>query len=309
MRIMILGAGSIGSLFGAFLAKCGNDVVLIRRSSVKHHEDKPVRLTVTGKTSFTVDVPILTSPCSIPYTPDLVLLTVKSYDTDNAAKMLKNIMDDDSIVLSLQNGLGNLEKISRVIKKGGILGGVTTYGAYLSDPLVVEHTGIGETIIGAYQVDDDKKVRIVAELFNNAGIKTRVTRDLNKELWVKAIVNSSINPLSAFFECRNGYLYENPILRRMVELVCKESTMIARANGVKVSCPVMLKKTFRVISDTKVNISSMLQSLSKGKKTEIDAINGVLVDTGRRLGCDVSLNNLLLSLIHIMENEPSAYDQ
>ncbi|MEM0492383.1 MAG: 2-dehydropantoate 2-reductase [Candidatus Thermoplasmatota archaeon] len=306
MRIIVLGAGSIGSLFGAFLARC-NEVVLIRRSYNKKYKDKPAKLRVTGLSDFSVNIPIFRSLDSIGFNPDMVLLTVKSYDTKDAVNMLKDVVDDHTIVLSLQNGLCNLEEIANVIETGNIMGGVTTYGAYLSEPLIVEHTGVGETIIGLYQGKKDRRLASIAKVFNDAGINTRVTRDLKRELWIKAVINSSINPLSAIFRCRNGYLYENPVLRGVVERVCKESACIACAYGIRVSYQLLLKKTFKVIKDTAYNYSSMLQSLNKKEKTEIESINGVLVSIGKRFGCDTSLNTLLCSLILNMEKHPKKW--
>jgi 2-dehydropantoate 2-reductase len=114
---------------------------------------------------------------------------------------------------------------------------------------------------------------------------------------VKAIINSSINPLTAILLCKNGYLLENPVLEYMMEKICTESTIVANAQDVTVTSSVMIRKTKQVIRETAENHSSMAQSIQHHKPTEIAAINGVIVEKGRMCGLDVSFNELLVLII------------
>jgi len=115
--------------------------------------------------------------------------------------------------------------------------------------------------------------------------------------WIKAIINSGINPLTAFFQCKNGYLLENPILEKIVEKVCEESVCIANANKINLTFEDMIQKTKEVIKNTSENYSSMLQSVKKGKKTEIDSINGEIVDIGKKHNINTSMNEVLVHLV------------
>ena len=295
MNIVVLGAGAIGSLFGGLLSK-ENTVILVGRLAQKEVIEKK-GLKLTGKTSRLVRLPIVDSIHDVTISIDLLLVTVKSYDTMHALKEAKSCITDQTMVLSLQNGLDNLEKIEKIIPRKNVLGGVTTHGAFLVQPGIVKHTGIGYTVIGELSGRKTERLHRLVSVFNRAGIHTRVTTHLMKDIWEKAIINSSINPLTTVFSCKNGYLLENPILERIVDNICLESTVVAQAQGIPVTSRMMLRKTKQVIYDTAENYSSMLQSFQQGKKTEIDSINGVIVYLGRKQRKDVSLNELLVSFI------------
>jgi 2-dehydropantoate 2-reductase len=295
MKIVIVGAGAIGSLFGALLAK-KNTVVLIGRAphvtTIQHNG-----LNINGKTHLHVKLSAVESVKDVAISPNLILLTVKSYDTETAIKQTLPLICDETVVVSLQNGLDNLEKIEHIVEKDRILAGVTTYGAIFSNPGVIRHTGKGRTVLGELNGTRSKRLENIVRLFNEAGIKTQVSDDVVKEIWAKAIINSSINPLTAFFSCKNGYLLENPLLHKIVEAISEESTNIAQAEGIKLTGPDMTQRTKEVIRDTARNYSSMLQSVQQRKKTEIDSINGKLVTIGKQHRIDTSLNKILIELV------------
>jgi 2-dehydropantoate 2-reductase len=298
MDIVILGAGAIGSLFGALLSK-NNKVLLVGRTphitTIRNHG-----LKITGKTQMHVKIPAVDSIEKSDASPDLLMVTVKSYDTETALREAQSIMHNHTIVLSLQNGLDNIDKIEKVVDRNHILGGVTTHGAFLSKPGVIEHTGKGQTIVGELSGQKTERLTRIVATFTEAGIETGCSTDLMKEMWIKAIINSSINPLTTLLSCTNGYLVENPVLEKMVERVCKESTAVAKAHGITLSYQSMVRRTKEVIHATADNYSSMLQSIQRGKKTEIDSINGIIVKLGKKQGIDVALNEILLYLITSM---------
>jgi 2-dehydropantoate 2-reductase len=295
MDIVVFGAGAIGSLFGALLSK-RNDVLLVGRRS---HVDAIRRngLHVEGETVLTVKVPAVDKVNDIDFSPDLLILTVKSYDTEEAISEAKRIIGKDTIVLSLQNGLDNVDKIERVVDRGQVIAGVTTHGVVFSAPGFIKHTGKGLTVLGELDGERSGRVKRVVSVFNDSGIETVMSVEIVKEMWVKAIVNSCINPLTTFFQCRNGYLLENPVLEEIVERVCKESTSVAVAFGLDVSYGDMVERTKEVIRRTSDNYSSMFQSFQRGRRTEIGSINGRFVDVGRMHGVDVSLNEILVFLV------------
>jgi 2-dehydropantoate 2-reductase len=295
MNIVIFGAGAIGSLFGALLAKKNTVVFVGRVPHITCIQKKG--LTIKGKTCLTIKVPAVTSLKDISFIPDLILLTVKSYDTEAACKQILPILHDETMVVSLQNGLDNIEKIEQNVEKNHILAGVSTHGAIFSKPGEITHTGKGKTVFGELDGHQSKRLRTIVHIFNEAGIETQMSDDIVKEIWIKAIINSSINPLTAFFGCKNGYLLENLLLEKIVDLVCTESTLIALSEGIMVSPAEMKEKTKEVIRDTAKNCSSMLQSIQQGKKTEIDSINGTLMRIGIKNKIDTSLNRILTELI------------
>ena len=301
MNIVIFGAGAIGSLFGALLSK-KNNVLLIGRTSHVNAIRKN-GLTIEGETQLNVKIPTENSPDKVASHPDVLILTVKSYDTKSAISQARQIISDDTVVLSLQNGLDNINIIEKIVDRKQIVAGVTTHGAFFSESGVIKHTGKGKTILGELDCQKSERIDNIVHVFNEAGIETKVSGDIIKEIWVKAVVNSSINPLTTFFQCKNGYLLENTILEKIVEKTCSESTSIANAYGIKISYQTMIQKTKEIIRNTSENYSSMLQSFKKGKKTEIDSINGGLVDIGRKYDVDTSLNEILVCLVNSMAGQ------
>jgi len=301
MNIVIVGAGAIGSLFGALLAK-NNSVVLVGRAphitAIQHNG-----LNINGKTHLHVKLSAVESVKDIPISPNLILLSVKSYDTETAIKHTVPLIQDETVVVSLQNGLNNIEKIKHIVDKDCIVGGVTTHGAIFSNPGVIKHTGKGKTILGELDGIRSKRLENIVRIFNEAGIETQVSNDIVKEIWGKVIINSSINPLTAFFNCKNGYLLENPLLQKIVETISEESTNIAQAEGIKLTTPDMIQRTKEVIRDTASNYSSMLQSVQQRKKTEIDSMNGKLVTIGKQHRIDASLNKILVDLVTSLTDE------
>jgi 2-dehydropantoate 2-reductase len=291
MKIIIFGAGAIGSLIGALLSK-NNDVLLFGKKA-HINEIKSNGIKIKGKTNLHVKINAEYSFDNISFSPDLLILTVKSYDTEIAIKQAKKLIDNETKILSLQNGLDNIEKIAKVVDSEKIFIGTTTHGALFSEPGTIEHTGIGLTVLGEVKNTKSNFLDVVVKLFNESGIETRKSKNISKDLWRKVIINSSINPLTSIFQCKNGHLLKNPILEKLLEDICKESTNIVRANGIDLSTDDMIEKTKIVIKNTSDNFSSMLQSTRKNQKTEIDSINGKLIFIGKNKKVKSPLNLFL----------------
>jgi len=294
MNIVIFGAGAIGSLFGGLLSNTHN-VLLIGKS---YHVEAIQKngLKIIGKTQLDVKTHAVKRVNNVDFSPDLLILTVKSYDTELAIRQARKIIYDDTVVLSLQNGLDNIDTMKKYVDCKKIIAGVTTHGAFFSKPGIVEHTGMGDTILG--ELDGKKTMRIknIVNVFNQSDIITSLSEEITKEIWIKAIVNSSINPLTAVFQCKNGYLHDNPILKSIVKEICNEATAVANTQGADLSGQKIFNKTVDVIKNTSENYSSMLQSLKRGKKTEIDSINGKIVDIGKMYDVDTLINEILIRL-------------
>jgi 2-dehydropantoate 2-reductase len=295
MNIFIIGAGAIGSLIGAYLSK-SNNVTLIGR---KEHVDyiNKFGLSIKGKTNLKLYIPSYIDYKDINNTPKLIIITVKSYDTDETIKDIKPLIQKNTILMSFQNGLGNVEIIEKYIERKNILVGITSHGAFFKRPGLINHTGFGWTKIGELNGMSTKRLKEIVDIFNDAGIKTTLNKNIIKETWIKAIINSSINPLTSIFNCKNGYLLKNTILEKLTKNICFESTKIANSEGLYLTSKQLCKATKAVITNTSNNFSSMLQSKMQGKRTEIDSINGYLVRTGKKNGCKTLLNSILVYLI------------
>lgn len=295
MNIVILGAGSIGSLFGALLSLKNNVILIGRKNHINAIKEKG--LTIKGKTQMNVNISAKDNIKKINLYPDLLILTVKSYDTKSAIIKAKSIIAENTVVLSLQNGLDNYEIIKKFIPSKQIIMGITTHGAFFSEPGIINHTGKGKTIIGESNGLKIVRIKKIVNIFNEANIDTAASNNIFNKIWLKAIINSSINPLTTIFKCKNGYLLKNPILEKILERVCIESTLVANSHGVNITHQNALNQTKEVIRKTSENYSSMLQSLKKGKRTEIDSINGKLVEIGKIHKIDVSINSAIVNII------------
>lgn len=296
MRIAIFGAGSLGSALGGLLAGT-NEVVLIgRRPHVK--EINRNGLTLVGDRSRFANVEAHERISGL-IPPDLLIITTKAYDTADAVRTCEAWAQERTLVLTLQNGLGNLELL-RAWKGRKAFGGTTTMGATLLSPGRVRISGMGATVIGADM--DPTGAEKLASVFSKGGIPTSVRRNIIREIWAKAVVSACINPTTAVLRVPNGRLFDSPIISRFVTEVCWECVSVARSEGLPLSVRSMKTRVRDVVTDTARNLSSMLQDVERGKRTEIDQINGAFCNIGARSGVPTPLNRALAAMIGSVEN-------
>ena len=300
MKIAILGAGAIGSLFGALLWESGEDIVLIGRK--KHVEAIRSRgLKISGISGERIVKPKAVTTTQEVGKVDLIIISVKSYDTEQAAKDALNMVHPDTVVLTIQNGLGNIEKLSEIIGEKHVIGGVTMQGSTFIKPGEIYHAGKGPTIIGELNGEITDRVKRIAETFNKAKIETKITRNIRGVLWDKIIINAGINALTAITRMKNGELLKvSEIKKTMIEAV-KEAVNVAKALNIKLEVEDHVKKVIEVVEATANNKSSMLQDIERGKKTEIDFINGAIVKLGKKLGIKPPVNEILTALVKGIE--------
>ncbi|MDY7081891.1 MAG: ketopantoate reductase family protein [Halobacteria archaeon] len=288
MKVQVMGAGSLGSLVGGILSHGGLDVHLVgREEHIDEVNDQGLR--VRGELEFTSKPGASTRPVEA----DITLLTVKSFDTRDAALQLKGMQN---VVVSLQNGMGNEEVLSDVLDCE-ILAGTTTYGANLVGAGVVECTGEGEVDIGAPEGGESDTADKIVHEFDGAGVVTKARDDMPRRLWEKLAVNAGINPVTALTRFKNGDAASES--EWVVRQAAKEVESVANARGVKVE--EADEKAVEVAKRTAANESSMLQDVKKGRKTEIDAINGYVVEKGREKNVDTKINRTLLELVKGLE--------
>jgi 2-dehydropantoate 2-reductase len=232
--------------------------------------------------------------------PDLVLVTVKAYDTEEVASLLKKSVKGDVPVLSLQNGLVNVDALQRHLGSGSIIPSATTEGALTTGPGKVTHTGSGLTWLGEINGKISGRCLAIRRVFRSAGFRTVVSSNIKGVLWSKAIVNSAINPVSAITRLRNGDLYKTPELRAIEFSIIDEGSAVARTNGIllRPSPKLLLAK---VLTSTRGNKSSMLQDIEAGRRTEIGQLNGSISHLGRRVGVSTPLNDVLANLVLFLE--------
>ena len=304
MKIAIVGPGAMGCLFGAFLARSkeGHDVWLFDKQEerAKHIAGQGIKVEgVSGK--FEAKVKATCDPKEIGVV-DLALLCVKSYDTESATKRIKGLVGENTSVLTLQNGMGNLQTMSELVDEDVILGGVTNHGATTLGYGHIRHAGKGETVIGKLDGHIRGQVRDVAKAFNRAGIQARTTRDIRGLIWSKLIINVGINALTAVTHLNNGRLTEYEGTREVLRLAVTEAVRVARKKRIKLVYDDPIQKVESVCAATSGNISSMLQDALKNRRTEIDYINGAVVRMGKSAGVATPVNSVLTDLVKTIES-------
>ena len=291
MRFMVFGAGALGSLVAARLSSAHEVTLVGRREHVLAIRASGLR--VTGRTEcVATTIAAVTEPTETP--PDVVLVTTKSYGTAGAVEALAGF-SKQSIFVSLQNGLGNEEILAERVEN--VLGAVINQGVTFLEPGAVYHAGEGETELGAFQGTAPGDAERVACAFRETGLEARAVEDIRSSIWLKVILNAAVNPLTALLAKRTGELIGDPALESAIRLIVHESVAIARAAGVALEENTVLEKIWSVARATKDNKSSMLQDLQRGRRTEIDAINGALLDRARSLGVAAPQNELLFHLV------------
>jgi 2-dehydropantoate 2-reductase len=300
LRFGIVGAGAIGCLFGARLALAGYEVELIHRDSsiVRAIQKHGIGLREIDRKLKWVRVLARKGPAQLPGT-DVLIVAVKAYDTSAMATSYRGLLPRETTILSLQNGLGNIEAL-RSRLKNNLLAGSTTEGALSSGPGTVTHTGRGLTFIGdARGVNTEIGSRIKIA-FDEAGFHTKISSNIQGVLWTKTIVNAAVNPLSSLTRLHNGKLAQNAQIKEVARRAIDEGIQVSHAAGIKlVGDP--RKLWGKILWSTRANKSSMLQDIERGKSTEIRQLNGALVSHGEKMRVKTPINYVLTKLVQGLE--------
>ncbi len=303
MKVLILGAGAIGSFIGARLSLVC-DVVLFTRNKehIKAIRERGLVVKELSGEEKTFWLKSASKLDEIDFVPDLVLVLVKTYDTEGAVNSIKGIVGEDTQFLTLQNGIGNVERIARFVDKERIIAGTTSLGSALIKPGFIKHGGYGPTYIGRPSGRIDQIVLEVVDLFNKAGLQAKAVVDVERYIWKKLLVNTGINAITAIAKVKNGWIYKDPNAKAIAEEAVIEGVRVAERLGLEFEGD-MVESMLSVAKATEENISSMHQDILKSRKTEIDAINGAIVEYGERLGISTPVNKTLTRLIKLIENK------
>lgn len=306
MRICIIGAGAMGSLYGAMLAKGGAEVVLYD-SWAEHIETinrDGLRLSgITG--DFTVRVEATSDAAAIGKA-DLCISQVNTYATSAAAEVAAGVLDADGYCLTLQNGVGNIEKLAAVLGRERVMGGLSYHSAALGGPGHSIHTHAGPTWLG--ELDGSRTARLgeLESLLAKSGFQPTVVDDIEGFIWGKFIHNCSINPICAVAGIRVGEIPTNAPADAFQTEVIEEALAIIRAKNITIpeADPLGAIKKFCKV---KFNKPSMMQHVESGKRTEIDSLNGVIVEEGRKLGIATPYNAALTLMVQAIDARNAAH--
>ncbi|MCK4477807.1 2-dehydropantoate 2-reductase [Candidatus Bathyarchaeota archaeon] len=291
-KIFVLGAGAIGSIYGALLSR-KKDVTLIgSQTHVEAIRAQGLKFTGDIDQNFRLkaDIRITEIPSNT-----IILLTTKAHDSVRAVSHIKRMLRKDTVILVLQNGLGNEEIVKELVgDEVEVLRGLTMMAAEFLEPGKIR-VWKNETIIAK-----SKTAQEIAALFNDCGLETRISRNITNEVWNKLVLNSVINPLTALFHIRNHEIASDTLKWVRHEIV-QECLAIGKAEGIYLKID-LDELDRRILSYT--NLSSMCQDVMKKKKTEIDFLNGKIAELGHKHMIPTPVNQTLTCLTKFLEEKP-----
>jgi len=304
-NVAVMGAGAVGCYFGAMLARAGANVRLIGRPALVDAVTREgLRFESIG---FTARIPVLatTDPTGVAGA-DLVLFSVKSLDTEAAARAIAPHLAPGAAVLSLQNGVDNVERLRAHIVNV-VVPAVVYVAAEIPAPGVVRHNGRGDLVIGEVGLRraGDALIANLAAYLADANIPTRISDNVEGELWWKLILNCAYNAVSALGRSRYGPMMAMSEVRQVMSEAVREIVALAKAKGVRIAMPDPVAAVLRFAESMPQAISSTAQDLQRGRTTEIDYLNGYVVRECDARGLPAPVNRTLHALVKLLEQGPA----
>lgn len=295
-----MGAGAVGGYFGGLLHRAGLDVTMIARG--QHLEAiKAHGLHVKSvKGDFTVHAPAVADPKAVGPV-HLILFCVKSYDTESAARQCLPMVGEDTVVLSLQNGVDNEEKIAGIVGTDTVLGGVAYIGAAIAEPGVIVHTAEGRIVFGEVRGGISERVKRLEQIFREAKFPAEISANIQAVLWGKLCWNATFNALNTLVGGQLRAIIERRESWALARAVMEEVRAVGVAHGVHLP-PETVDKLLRWTErEAAVMKTSTRQDLEIGKRLEADALNGAVVEKGRAVGVPTPLNFALYGLLKAID--------
>ena len=301
----VVGAGAVGSFFGAMLARAGHPVTLVaRQAHVQAIERDGLRLQMGGRveanrTAARTDIDAVRGA-------DLVLFCVKSTDTEAVARDMAPHLADDALVLSLQNGVENAATIARHVRQP-VVAAVVYVATAMPEPGLVAHHGRGDLVIGPIDAGAARDPRLaerlqaLVDLFATAHVPVRISADVMAELWSKLMVNCAYNAISGIAQAPYGKLAALAAIHELQETIVREVVALAQAEGVNLPLAPALESMRKIAAAMPAQLSSTAQDMARGKPSEIDHLNGFVARRGAALGIATPANQALYALVRLIE--------
>ncbi|MHA1733659.1 MAG: ketopantoate reductase family protein [Promethearchaeota archaeon] len=307
MRLVFLGAGSIGCLFGGYLASSGHQVTLVGRQALvdKVYTSGLAVRTPSGETLTSKCKAVTELPRSEVASVDFVFVTVKTHANSHLISQYGWLFEQKVPTVIIQNGMGNENEFIETFPDLPVVRVLTSNGALLSEPGVVTHTGFGVTEVGVVNGGNYfyGLVKELAKELSSSGIETKVSADITVACWRKMFVNVGINPFGAISGLSNGELLKVPHLLASMKEAVREAVEVARLDVPHLPREDYIKIMLGVAEKTAKNRNSMLQDIDGGKQTEIDSINGYVVKLGEKYNHPTPVNSCLVGLVKGIERK------
>ena len=303
-KIYVLGAGAVGCYFGGMLARAHHDVTFIAR---------PQRVEALNTFGLEMDCKAFHETIQVKASSDLaalkdadlVLLSVKSLDTEGTLTQIKSVLPSKAEILSLQNGVANVEIATKIISNP-VYAAVVYVAVGMIGQSALKHHGRGELLVGSLSAtlpDDDQNLEEICNLFEGVGVPCSIAPQIKRDIWLKFLVNCSFNAISGIGQISYGEMMKSPYIAKLIEEITKEFLTIAALEDVKISLSEALAANDSIATTMVTQVSSTAQDLAKGKMTEIDFLNGYIVELGKRYGIPTPYNQSVYALVKMMESK------
>jgi len=301
VKIAIVGSGAMGSLTGGLLQEAGEDVYLcdVLQDHVERIKQKGLAVEGIGG-ERTIQVKATRDIEDIGVV-DLIIVFVKSYDTQEAAASAARIAGGNTSVLTLQNGIGNVEILEKLFGSEKVLAGTTDAAAAVVAPGRVKHTASGNVYIGRLSGEVTPRVKEIVALFKKAGFNAHPTDNAIGMIWTKLILNLAINAPGTILRANCGRLVDNDYTKELMKQIVDEALQIVKRKKIELIYPDMVQAAYDLAQKNAVSQNSMLQDFLKGKKTEIDFMNGAIVRQGEQIGIDTPVNRAMTCMVKALE--------
>lgn len=299
-KVAVVGAGAVGGYFGGMLARAGVPVTMIGRTAFVETVQRSGLRIDSYQFQETVH-PRASTELSDAANADVVLFCVKTTDTANVSKKLGTMLQPRSLVVSMQNGVNNIEEI-RAASGIDALPAVVYVAAWVPAPGTVKHLGRGDLVVGPHNDQSEK----IAALFEGAKVRCRISENIKGELWTKLIWNCALNAISALGRVTYGEIIASEDAKKLVEAAVYETLNVARAKGIHppgLQDPkAAIAGSFKIAEQMSGTRSSTAQDLARGKRTEIASLNGYVARLGEELGVPTPVNHALYTLVKLYES-------
>ncbi len=304
MKILIVGAGAMGCLFGGRLKAQHAEVVLYNRNNPHVEKINKSGLTIVERDNKETSIPVtVVQEVSKTVAYDVVLVLVKAHATQVVMDTMKGSFSHETLLITMQNGLGNLETLKKLFPNNPVVAGTMGCGASVERDGRILHRGWGMNYIGqAEGAEAQEKLGTFISLLNRSELKTELAEDVQSVIWNKLFVNVAFNSLTALTRLRNGDILNTDEGQTLLRNVVNEAVMVAKAEGVSADSEKVISTCLKMgREDIGANKSSMLMDILHKRKTEIDAINGAVTKIGKRHGLETPYNEMITGILKVIE--------
>jgi 2-dehydropantoate 2-reductase len=305
--LIVMGSGSVGSLFGGLIASENYDVLLIGRKAHVNQVDQS-GLVIKGLINQEIEVEAVETATEAETIisksqkkVDCVFFTTKAFQTETAAQQIKALVNPDTVLISIQNGIGTEDILKGIYPENIVLRGITTIGVCKPKPGIIDFTGEGQTFIGYQNSVEEDEAKKIVNIMKKSKIDALIEPNILGAVFTKTIVNCALNPLTAIYQVKNKEIYNQEALRKQAKTLAMEAWEVTKALEIKLLTDNPIEMMFDIINKTGENTSSMLTDIINKRKTEIDFLNGKIIALGMKEGITVVENQKIYSKILTLE--------